>query len=46
MHKVKELMKYSVFLDAGLFVEEILNKTSALLLSEVSVVQYASSVLT
>ncbi|KAL9396164.1 hypothetical protein Peur_010417 [Populus x canadensis] len=39
MHKVKELMKYSVFSDAGLFVEEIRNKTSALLLSEVSVVQ-------
>jgi len=32
----------SVFSDSGLFVEEILNKTSALLLSEVSSVQYAS----
>ncbi|KAJ6954380.1 hypothetical protein NC652_005963 [Populus alba x Populus x berolinensis] len=32
--QVKELQKYSVFSDAGLFVEEILNKTSAPLLSE------------
>ena len=43
---MKELQKYSVFSDAGLFVEEIPNKTSAPLLSEVSVVQYASSILT